>query len=298
MNTFRAAPLGAVLVAKKDVPLYALWHRQAVEGRRPDLRIIAQGLAGASWYQAGWRRQDSSLPVTSLATPAGWSALSAAGAPVVMTQDAEPPDGAGVYASPRREFLVRRGVRRSEEAPDFFTRDLLEGYAVASYRAAQLLQREARPDAAEQALQDAWVASWSFPDIPLFLGYVQASSGRMAEAASSYAQADALFTEKLALAARYRSLPPLVAAIRRQAAEAATYRGVALEKLGDRAGAEQHYLRALAYFPLAQTRFDLAVLAWGKDWAAAEAHLLEAVRLEPGHAAAVKYLAVLRARRR
>ena len=60
---------------------------------------------------------------------------------------------------------------------------------------------------------------------------------------------------------------------------------------------EAHYRRALALQPLAETRFNLAVLAWGHDWPAAEDHLSEALRLDPGHAAAAKYLAALRARR-
>ena len=120
----------------------------------------------------------------------------------------------------------------------------------------------------------------------------------MAEAAASYALADGLFAEKLALADRYRALPAVVSGLRRQAAESATHSGVAHEKLGDAAGAEAHYRRALALYPLAETRYNLAVLAWGKDWAAAEEHLVEALRLDPGHAAAARSLSVLRARAR
>ncbi|MDD5305089.1 MAG: DUF2723 domain-containing protein [Elusimicrobia bacterium] len=311
-NAFRAAPPGSVVVAKKDVPLYALWHYQTVSGRRPDLRVVAQGLAGAPWYQADWRRRDRTLLVSSLAAADGWRALGAAGAPVLMTQDAEPPEPVAETSAPRGlllavsgvkgglpgALLVRRGTRRSEEAPDFFTRDLLEGYAAAEYRDAVGLRKEGKFAESERALEEAWAGSWLFPDIPYFLGYLQASSGRMAEAAASYAIADGLFEEKLTLAARYRALPDVVSSIRRQAAEAATHNGVAHEKLGDPAGAEARYRRALALFPLAETEFDLAVLAWGKDWTAAEEHLSEALRLDPGHAQAAKYLAALRARRR
>jgi tetratricopeptide (TPR) repeat protein len=295
-NVFRAAPPGAVIVAKKDVQLYALWHYQTVAGRRPDLRVVSQGLSGSSWYQNGWRRRDRGLVVSSLAEPAAWKAL---GPSALATQDAEPPEGvSAAFVSPRREFRVRRGERRAEDAPDFFTRDLIESRAAGSYRDAVALTKARRPEEAERSLQEGWAVNWSFPEIPLFLGYVQASGGRMAEASASYALADALFAEKLGLAERYRALPEVVSLVRRAAAESATHSGVASEKLGDRAAAEAHYRRALALYPLAETRFDLAVLAWNKDWPAAEEHLTEALRLEPGYAPAAKYLAALRTRRR
>ena len=128
------------------------------------------------------------------------------------------------------------------------------------------------------------------------LGYMAAVSADWAEAATQYALADALFAEKLRLAESYRALPDLVAGIRRQAAESATHRGVCAERQGSPEEARGHYLRALALSPLAQTRFNLAVLAWGKDWAAVEENLAEALRLDPSHAEARKYLSALRAR--
>lgn len=311
-NVFRAAPPGSVVVAKKDVQLYALWHYQTVAGRRPDLRVVAQGLSGSGWYRADWRRRDPSLTLTSLSVPGAWAALGASGAPVLLTHDADPPEAVAAATAPRgllqaysgaagsfpRELLVRRGARRAEEAPDFFTADLIETYAAAAYRAGVALHKQNRLAEAERALHESWAASWLFPDVPLFLGYVQASGGRLAEASATYAFADALFEEKLTLAARWRALPAVTAALRRQAAEAATHGGVAHEKLGDRAAAERRYRRALELQPLAETRFNLAVLAWDRDWPAAEEHLVEAVRLDPAHAASVKYLAALRARRR
>ena len=311
-NVFRAAPPGAVVVAKKDVQVYSLWHYQVAQGRRRDLRLVAQGLAGSPWYQADWRRRDRTVSVSNLSGPEGWALLSASGAPVLMAYDAEPPasvaqtakargllqavSGVGGDDGAQRALLVRRGARRAEQASDFFTSDLIEGYALAFYREGLRLQREAASAQAERVLGEAWAASWNFPDIPLFLGYLQASAGRMNEAAATYALADGLFAEKLSLAERYRSLPALVSAIRSQAAETATHHGVVLEKLGDKAGAEGRYRRALGLFPLAQTRYNLAVLAWGVDWAAVEENLSEALRLEPSHAEARKYLSALRAR--
>jgi len=310
-NVLRAAPPGSVVVAKKDVQLYALWHYHTVAGRRPDVRVVSQGLAGTPWYQADWRRRDRDLVVGRLDSPATWDALGASGRPVLMTQDVEPPQA--VAAEPRglllavrgapsgdgdqRALLVRRGPRRCEDAPDFFTRDLIEGYAVAAFREAQALEKAKKAAASESALSTAWAANWSFPDVPFFLGYLQASTGRMAEAEASYAAAGALFAEKLALAEAYRTTPDIVKGLRHQAAEASTHHGVALGKLGNAAAAEERYRAALALTPLAETRFNLAVLAWGKDWPAAEEHLREALRLDPGHAAAAKYLAQLSVRR-
>lgn len=312
-NALRAAPLGSVVVAKKDVQLYALWYAQVVEGRRPDLKIVAQGLAGSPWYQADWRRRDPSLSVTSLREPGGWAALALGGRTVLATHDADLPSalaattrsrGLLVALSPGAdddvpwELMVRRDRRRYEDAADFFTSDLIESFAIASYRRGMDLQKSGRSVEARARLTEAWARQWDFPDAPLMLGYMAAVTADWAQAAAEYALADALFAEKLRLAARYRSLPDLVAGIRRQAAESATHGGVAAERQGRPDEARAHYERALAFSPLAQTRFNLAVLAWGKDWAAVEENLSEALRLDPNHAEASKYLAALRSRPR
>jgi tetratricopeptide (TPR) repeat protein len=312
-NVFRAAPPGAVVVAKKDVQLYALWHYQTVQGRRPDLRIVAQGLAGSPWYQADWRRRDPDLAVSSLSVPEGWSALAAGGRPVLATLDAEPPGPVMASARSRGVLLAvspstpgdegiqwdlvqRRGGMHDDEAPDFFTSDLIDETAIASYRRALDLRAAGRNAEAVVRFEDAWRMSWIFPEVPVFLGYMDAVAGRWAEAEANGAVAEALFTRKLALADDYRSLPELKGSIRRQAAESATQHGVTLEKLGRRDEAAAAYRRALARFPLAQAHYDLAVLAWGHDWSAAEEDLSEAVRLDPGHADARRYLELLRRR--
>jgi hypothetical protein len=49
---------------------------------------------------------------------------------------------------------------------------------------------------------------------------------------------------------------------------------------------------------LAQTYYNRAVLSWNRDWQATEADLEAALRLDPSHAEARKYLTLLRSRRR
>lgn len=306
-NVFRAAPPDSVVVVKKDVQLYALWHYQGVQGLRPDLKIVAQGLAGSPWYRAGWERRDPSLDVSALNVPEGWAALAAGGRAVFAAQDAELPGALPASARARGlltavgpsspadeggqwDLLVRRGPQHYGETPDFFTSDLIEEMAMASYRRGVDLQKLGRPDEAERRLRDAWRMEWVFPDAAGFLGYMSALSGRWAEAESMSGAAETLFARKLALADDYRALPDLKGSIRRQAAEAGTQHGVTLEKLGRRDEAEAAYRRALALFPLAQTRYDLAVLSWGRDPAAVEENLTEALRLDPGHAAARRAL--------
>ena len=221
-NVLRASPPGAAIVAKKDVQLYALWHETAVSGRRPDVRVVAQGLAGSAWYQADWRRRDPGLLVRSLGDPSGWSALGLGGRPVIASQDAEPPAGAAfAFASPAEDFLVRRGPRRAEDAPDFFHRDLIESGAAARLRDADALARAGRRADAEAAVLEAWAASWSNPDAAVLAAWLEATTGRLPEAEISYGLAERLFSEKLALAAAYRSLPALVDGVRAQAADAA-----------------------------------------------------------------------------
>lgn len=310
-NALCAAPLGSVVVAKKDVQLYSLWYAQTVAGKRPDLRIVAQGLAGSPWYQADWRRRDPSLSVTSLREPGGWSALALGGRTVLATQDADLPSelaattrsrGLLVALSPGAdddapwELMARRDRRRFGETPDFFTSDLIESLAISSYRRGMDSLKAGRSSEARGRFLEAWARHWDFPDVPLMLGYMAAVSSDWAEASAEYALADALFAEKLRLAVRYRSLPDLVSGIRRQAAESATHSGVAAERLGRPDEARAHYERALALSPLSQTRFNLAVLAWGKDWGTVEENLSEALRLDPNHAEARKYLTALRAR--
>jgi tetratricopeptide (TPR) repeat protein len=194
------------------------------------------------------------------------------------------------------ELVTRRGSMHDDETPDFFVADLIDELAVASYRLALSLQKNGRPDEAAIRFNDAWRMNWLFPELPVFLGYMSAVDGRWAEAENDGALADGLFKRKLKLADEYRGLPELKASIRRQAADSATQHGVALEKLGRRDEAAASYRRAIALTPTAQAYYDLAVLAWGHDWSAAQEDLSEAVRLDPNHADARRYLELLRRR--
>jgi len=295
---FSAVRPGGVIVAKKDVPLYTLWYYQLAHGARPDARVVAQGLAGAAWYQADLRRRG--FAVTELRDARGWDALKAASPDFAATPDAEiPGELAGAVrprglltawdASPAESAALwtvsaRRGDYRYEAQPDFFASDVIDEFAQAALRSG--------------LHEAAWAMHWLFPEPAALLGYAAFMKGDLDAAQADYGWAAELSDRLSALAADYRALAPVQDAIRRQAAENRVQLGVALERLGRRDDAQKAYRAALERFPLAQAHYDLAVLAWNRDWPAAEQELELAVALDPSNQQARHYLAALRARKR
>lgn len=314
-NVLRCAAPGGTVVAKKDVQLYALWHYQVVQGWRPDVRLAAQGLAGTPWYQADRRRSDPGLSLGPLRDAADWRRFISLNSPVLATMDCEvPPE---VAASGRARGLLtawdkgpaggeaalwslmaRRGRYEWDGQPDFFTSDLVGSYSQALHQQGRQLFKEGAGEAAERAFLQAWAWQWRFPDPPGFLGFIAYGRGDYRKARGYYEQAALIHEETVRLTEAYHSLPELKAGVRRAAAEACTQLGVILERLKDPAGAESSYRRALALAPAAGAHYNLAVLYWSRDPARAEAELLEALRLDPGHAESARYLAVLRSRKR
>ncbi|MBI5622854.1 MAG: DUF2723 domain-containing protein [Elusimicrobia bacterium] len=320
-NALKSVPPGGVLVAKKDVQLYTLWHHQVTHGWRPDVRVVAQGLAGSPWYRESWRRRDPSLTLTPLRDPTHWERFVAANKDVLASPDAEVPPEirprrqealltvlGGPPASPGPaaaeaflkswELLVLRGDYRYEDQPDFFTSDIVGDYSRALYFAAEEASRsDARP-AADKMLERSWALHWLFPEAATLLAYNAFAVGDHVRAKPLYETAARLFNEMLRLADQYHSLPGLKIEISRGAAETWMHLGVMAERSGDSAEAQQRYAESLRLHPMAQTHYNMAVLFWNKDWARVEAELTAALALDPGHAEAARFLALLRAKKR
>lgn len=319
-NVFRCVPPGGTLIAKKDVQLYSLWHYQLVQGWRPDIRVIAQGLASASWYQAGWRKRDAGLTLGPMKTTDQWKQFLTLNGVLHATMDAEIPMGMpslnqrGLVSvvSPAEgrkpsalelaqdeavwELVARRGHYSYEGQPDFFTSDLVDAYAQAHYRRGTQVYIAQAVDGAIAHLVSAWSLHWFFPEPSVFLGYVELNRGHWAQAQRYYELSVLIYDATLKLTEEYHSLAELKESIRRLSAEAHMHLGVTAERLGDKPGAEAFYRRSLAIYPIAQTHFNLAVLFWNRDWGQVERELGEALRLDPGHQEAAKYLAILRSK--
>lgn len=315
-DALRGLPPGAVLVAKKDVQLFSLWYYQQVEGLRPDVRVIAQGLSGAPWYQAAWARREPGFPVFNLNTggPEAWAAAGRAWKDFYATVDCEVPPGAptvpmglsmAVYpppglrppADPSEVYSHRWEIGRP--FPDFFARDVVSSYAQGALAVGSLHSSAGRKKEAAAWLDYAAAADPDLADAHLYSGFLLSSAGDWAGAGARFKASVDGYERLLALTEEYRSLPDLKNSLRRSSAYAWLNYGVALEKTGDRDGAEKAYLRAAARNPeMADANYNLAILYWGRDWDRVTRELSEALRKNPSHAEAARYLRQLRSSRR
>ncbi|HBL16022.1 MAG: hypothetical protein A2X36_07755 [Elusimicrobia bacterium GWA2_69_24] len=315
-NVLRSAPPGSIVVAKKDVQIFGLWDAHRVAGLRPEVGIVAQGLAHSPWYQRSIARLDApGAALGRLDTAEEWGRFTQANAgKVYATTDVELPPGVtigppsgllsplfpaeGADAAPW-EFLIRRGEYRYDARPDFFTADLVEAYAVSRYRlGAQFLER-GDAAAARRCLREALAMKALFPEAASYLAFLDYRGGDFAAAVRSYELADGLYAETLELARRYHTLPDAVRGIAGAAADVRLNLGVAYEKLGRPADAERMYRGAIELRPDgARGHFNIAVLYWNKDWPTVAAELEAALRLDPGNEETRRYLTAARSRLR
>ncbi|HAT72061.1 MAG TPA: hypothetical protein DCS63_04520 [Elusimicrobia bacterium] len=310
-DVMRGAPPGSAVVARKDVQLFSLWYLQAVKGLRPDLEIVAQGLSGSPWYGASQKRYRPGLALYNLNSgiEAEWQAFSSANpGGVYATMDAELPKGVpSIGRGVLNEIYPARSAgadpwtfyyfsRLGRPYRDFFDRDLGTSYAQGLVAEAALLNASGRLDAAAvRRLRLAAVIDGDIPDAPLYEGFYYSARGDWASAGNSFRASGEVYERLLALSEKYHSLPSLRQSLASSSAYAWLNYGVAMEKTGDRDAAERSYSLALGRNPrLADAHYNLAILYWGRDWARVRAELSETVRLNPGHAAAARYLAQIK----
>ncbi len=313
-DVMRSAPPGSAVVAKKDVQLFSLWYLQSVKGLRPDLKIVAQGLSGAPWYNASKKLYRPDLALFNLNTggEAAWKAFAAANpGGVYATMDTELPGQ--VPARPRgvlnEVFPAKEPAaadpwvfysfsRLGLHYRDFFDRDLGTSYAQALVSAAA--KKSASGALGEDAVKELRLASLldaDVPDAPLYEGFYYSSRGDWASARSSFKASADIYERLLTLSDEYSSLPSLKQSLASSSAYAWLNYGVALEKSGDKQGAENAYVFAAGRNPrLADAHYNLAILYWNRDWARVRAELEETVRLNPLNIQAARYLQQIRAR--
>ncbi|MBI4669323.1 MAG: DUF2723 domain-containing protein [Elusimicrobia bacterium] len=307
VNLFRSAPPGAVVVLHEDVQLFSAWEAHLNRGKRPDLNLMAQGLSGSAWYQnclkqrwgyhelvfteklenaVGWEsfvnanktkgvyagfetsvesdkvRRDSHGLLVQLHTQAMGSGLHLS----------LPPSSGGVTNEDLTPwlFFVMRGTYRQDAEKFFFNGDLIEDYS---------LLRPLFPQAAT-SMAFYWT---SLADWPQALFWWQRSREKL--------------LNFLNLARQYRTLDEVAAPLRRDMAYILTSLGVVHERLGS--SLEQTaalHKEALQYDPVSvMAHYNLAATYWRmRDGAAAVREFEAVLQLDPNHAEARKYLAMLK----
>jgi len=285
-----------------------------VKGLRPDLKIVAQGLSGAPWYRSSARLRNPDLALSNLNSgeAADWAAFASANAGgLFATMDAEVPRSVparpyGVLnelypADPARGPAPRAYYslgRFGTDYHDFFDKDLGTSYAQA-LTAAGAAEGRAGGLAAERlaGLRLARLLDPDMPDTPLFEGFYYSARGDWEQAGACFLESARIYERLLALALKYRSLPAVRQGLLVSSAYAWLNYGVALEKSGNRDGAERAYVEAQAKNPaLPDAHYNLAILYWNRDWSRVRSELERTLRLDPAHAQAARYLAAVKNR--
>ncbi|MBI4803075.1 MAG: DUF2723 domain-containing protein [Elusimicrobia bacterium] len=310
-DAMRSAPKGSSLVAKKDVQIFTLWYLQTVRGERPDIKLVPQGLSGSKWFMdsKGLWRPDLKLFNLNSGEAAEWenfSRFNSGGAYASM--DAELPRE--VPAMPRGllnalypaggtffdmwRFLNFRWL--GSDYNDFFGRDLGTSYAQSILAASAHLNASGGLNAGDAAQLDlARVMDEDLADAPLYAGFYYSKTGNWPKAAVYFERSARVYGRLSGLADRYYALPSLKESLARSGAYSWLNYGVALEKTGNPAGAENAYRRALAGNPkLAEAHYNMAILYWTKDKNRVYQELKATLELNPAHQQAAYYLGRMR----
>ncbi|MHB2025782.1 MAG: tetratricopeptide repeat protein [Elusimicrobiota bacterium] len=306
-NVFLCAPMKAALIAKKDVQVYTLWYYQKVEGLRPDLRVISQGLSGAAWYQNGFRKDHPDAFIGEIHDAQGWKDIIALDRPALAAPDADlPPKTASSghswglltrwdksdskRSSDLWSLMAMRGRYDYDAWPDFFTSDIIADYSQALYRlGAESYQSGLKPQGLSH-IGRAWAMNWLSPQAPAFYGYDEFTRKKYKDAARDYALSSHLGLKLLRLARQYYALPDVVNTFKRERAQALMQSGVCEQRIGNLAKAEKDYQDSLAVDPSAEAHYDYAALYWGKDWGIVKRELSSALRIDPNYGPALRYL--------
>ncbi|MEK6544639.1 MAG: tetratricopeptide repeat protein, partial [Elusimicrobiota bacterium] len=324
-NVMRSAPPGAIVVLHEDVQLFSAWERYWRRQDRKDIVLVATGLSGTPWYKKAlrerWGYRDLVFTEKLESAPAWESFIAAnparpvyagfetdtAGAHVrylpngLLTRLCRLADDncASVDAMQSWEIIVLRGRRHYEDEKLFFNQDLLDDYA----RGAHNLGRhhmERDPRSAERAFLKALSLRRLYPQADSYRAFLHHKEGRYQQAAALWVRSCRKFDEYLALGRRYKTMPDVLGPIKSEYAYALTSLGAVYEILG-KTPDESLLLhrKAVEQDPgHEQARYNLAAMLWRlRRYDESYTHLKAVLAINPGHADARRYAALLEGRR-
>lgn len=310
-NIFASLPPDSILIMQKDVQLFLFWAMQYAEHRRPDVVVVARGLAGSPWYIR--MQEDAGRPVLlgPLRTEEDFARFLSdnPGRRIFAGWEEDVPPSERYRQTPHglvrelslgamppapdflRDFYVYRGLYRADRQKEFFSSDLVDDYSKAYFALASDDSKQPAAFAAREkwdraiALNPENAAAYERRALLSF------QQNRYEEAVADFRRADAFYQKTAGLTRVYYSLPDVVNGIRGEWADTLLNLGVALERLNKRDEAEAAYLKALEVQPdLPQAHYNIAVLYWNRDWEKVVGHLEAALRIDPNYAQAAAFL--------
>jgi len=316
VNVFRSVPANAILVFHKDVQLFSLWEAQLIQGKRPDVALVASGLSASPWYWDMRRRWPTSqVPPQEVKTPEGMKALAdmTSGRPLLFGHETElvtpqgyktltwglalrlwkenPPKVTPSF-SLLRDLALHRNSCVYGETPDFFITDLVGDEARAFQRSGFDQMMAGMLPEAIWCFKKAEAMDPTFARASSDLGYLYFTQNDFRNAQAAQARAIRKNKAALQLTKEYRSLTDVVGAYTSDLSNSYLYYGAATEKLGDVEKARSAYQASHDILPNAQAQYNLAVTYWNKDWEQVLTHLRQALAINPNMESAGHYYAV------
>lgn len=317
-NVFRSLPPRSVCVLKKDVQIFAIWQRQYVEGDRPDLAVIPQGLSNSEWFRKPWAALHPGAVISRATTAEEWKVLADANAsPVYFTGDCDYPGAPGYSEEPDglvyrmakgaknptggvllEHIYAYRGDYDYDAYREFFTPDLIENYAKAWMQYGLYRMRAGDYSRAIASFARTLRLQPLMPMAANFAAYAYYEQGKYGEATSAFEEAVRQHEAYIALAVRYKTFEDVVNRLRNDLSGALVSLGVCYERLNEPDRSIECYSRAIDAYPSnARAYFNRAVIYWKRgDWQKVVSDLQAAVSIDPNFKEAAYYLQQARAR--
>ncbi|MDA7857889.1 DUF2723 domain-containing protein [bacterium] len=319
-NILKSMENNSILIMRKDVQLFTLWFFKYVEGKRQDVKIIAQGLFGAKWYQNQLRRRFKDLVIPDRALFSSsedclkeFIKKNMEKFPVYTTFDLEA--GEGFYDDFQkgnvgllRRFLPKgatidkriaydnlwrfynyRNKYDAELYKDFFVKDTIEKYATSHDKLGVGYFGERQYNKATREFKRAIQLKFNFSQSYYNLGITNFYQGFLDKAEDNYKKAIYYYRKALTREELRKYIEPEQAKVHNNL-------GALYEKKRNPKDAIGEYQIAIRLDPnFDEPHYNLGVVYWKQGrWKDVVREFERAIEINPGHINARKFLLLAR----